>query len=128
MLFEDFKPRDVSYMYIMNNLRYFHSPPFEQKTEHGNISAAAACDKREHLFMFGKKFCVLTMLQRRVAFEFFVCFFFNATAKNGRASFFWGGGFGRIPLNLFEALFKNGYMSFMSDCLHDDPPCFNCMS
>lgn len=52
--------------------------------------------------MFWKLFCVLTMLQRRVAFEFFLTLW----QKNGRARF--GRGFGRILLNLFESLFKNG--------------------
>lgn len=51
-------------------------------------------------------------LQQHVAFELF---FFNATEKNGRARI-WGSW--AVSLNLFEALFKNGCVSFMSDCLH----------
>lgn len=82
---------------------------------------------RTFLFLLlGKLFCVFTLLQRHVASEFFLTLW----QKDKMVELdFWGDFLGRIALNLFEALFKNGSVSLMSDCLHDEfYPLFDSLS
>lgn len=103
----------------MNNLRYFHSPPLNKELNMEIFQLQRPATNENICLCLENVLCTYYATAT-------CCFwvFFNAMAKNGRASFFWGGGFWENPpLNLFEALIKNGYMSFMSDCLHDDPPC-----